>query len=218
MSTANTVYDQLRAAIIDGTFSSGAPLRQDQIARDYGVSKIPVREALVQLEAEGFVEMFSGRGAFVARLSASQAEEIYLMRLALEPILLERAIPLTAETDWLRAGGVLAALQANNLPFRQWHALDYEFHSALYSQADLPAMKKLVANLHSNLARYYRVYETLGTSFRVEGESEHLTILEACKAKDVETAVHTLNQHLTRSSQQLLDTLTSHALEGNKSQ
>jgi len=45
MSTVNTVYDQLRAAIIDGTFSSGAPLRQDLIARDYGVSKIPVREA-----------------------------------------------------------------------------------------------------------------------------------------------------------------------------
>lgn len=208
MSTANTVYDQLRAAIIDGTFSSGAPLRQDLIARDYGVSKIPVREALVQLEADGFVEMFSGRGAFVARLSASQAEEIYLMRLALEPILLERAIPLTAKTDWLRVEGILAALQANELPFHQWHALDYEFHRALYSQAKLPTIKKLVANSHSNLARYYRIYETLGTGFRAAGEAEHLTILEACKAKDATTATNTLKEHLTRSSQRLLEALT----------
>jgi len=209
MSTANTVYDQLRAAIIDGTFSSGEPLRQDQIARDYGVSKIPVREALIQLEADGFVEMFSGRGAFVARLSASQAEEIYLMRIALEPILLERAIPWTVETDWLRAGGILAALQAKGeLPFHQWHTLDYEFHTALYSRAKLPTMKKLVANLHSNLARYYRIYETLGAGFRAEGEAEHLTILEACKARDAKTAVYTLIEHLTRSSKRLLEALT----------
>jgi len=216
MSTANTAYDQLRAAIIDGTFSSGEPLRQDQIARDYGISKIPVREALVQLEADGFVEMFSGRGAFVARLSASQAEEIYLMRLALEPVLLERAIPLTAETDWLRAGGILAALQANELPFRQWHALDYEFHTALYGQANLPTMKKLVSNLHSNLARYYRLYETLGADFRTEGDAEHLTILEACRANDTATAVSTLKGHLTRSSQRLLEALMDYT-ESDKS-
>lgn len=207
MSTATTIYDQLRAAIIDGAFASGAPLRQDVIARDYGVSKIPVREALVQLEAEGFVEMFSGRGAFVARLSAAQAEEIYLMRRALEPLLLERAIPLTGATDWLRAGGILAALQAKDLPFHEWHALDYEFHTALYSHADLPTMKKLAANLHSNLARYYRIYETLGGSFRTEGDAEHLIILEACQTKDTQTAVATLTHHLTRSSQRLLEAL-----------
>jgi DNA-binding GntR family transcriptional regulator len=207
MSTSNTIYDQLRAAIIDGTFSSGEPLRQDQIARDYGVSKIPVREALVQLEGDGFVEMFSGRGAFVARLSPSQAEEIYLMRMALEPVLLARAIPLTKETDWLRAGGILAALEADELPFLEWHTLDYEFHTALYAHAELPTMKKLAANLHSNLARYYRIYETLGNDFRSEGDAEHHTILAACKAKDIATATNTLTQHLTRSSKRLLDAL-----------
>jgi DNA-binding GntR family transcriptional regulator len=210
MSTSNVIYDQLRAAIIDGTFSSGEPLRQDQIARDYGVSKIPVREALVQLEGDGFVEMFSGRGAFVARLSPSQAEEIYLMRMALEPVLLARAIPLTKETDWLRAGGILAALEVGELLFHQWHALDYEFHTALYAHAELPTMKKLVANLHSNLARYYRIYETLGNDFRIEVDTEHHTILAACKAKNIATATNTLTQHLTRSSKRLLDALTSH--------
>lgn len=205
------IYEQLRQAIIEGTFSSGDPLRQDQIAKDYGVSKIPVREALVQLESDGFVEMFSGRGAFVARLSASQAEEIYLMRIALEPILLERAIPLTTDTNWIRAGGILAALEAEELPFLQWHALDFEFHTALYNHADLPTMKKLVANLHRNLARYYSVYETLGTGFRAEGEIEHRKILEACQARDIETAIDMLRNHLQRSSQRLLDLLKAEA-------
>lgn len=216
MSTANTVYDQLRAAIIDGTFASGEPLRQDQIASDYGISKIPVREALVQLEADGFVEMFSGRGAFVARLSTKQAEEIYLMRIALEPILVEKAIPLTSEADWLRAGGILSALQSNSLSFHQWHILDYEFHTSLYQKADLPTMKKLVANLHSNLARYYRIYETFGDDFRNAGESEHKAILEACQTNDIETATRTLKDHLTRSSKRLLLALTPH-IEGDTS-
>ena len=169
MSTATTIYDQLRAAIIDGTFSSGELLCQDLIARDYGFSKIPVREALIQLEADGFVELFSGRGAFVVRFSTAQAEEIYLVRLALEPILLQRAIPLTAEIDWLRAGGILAALQSNDLSFRQVPSLDHGFHSALYRQTGLPTMTKLVANFYSNLACYYRLHETVVMSFRGEG-------------------------------------------------
>jgi len=207
MSTADTIYNQLRAAIIDGTFSSGDPIRQDHIARDYGVSKIPVREALVQLEADGFVEMFSGRGAFVTQPSSSEAEEIYLMRISLEPILLERAIPATGMPHWLRIGGILDALEAEELPFHQWHTLDSEFHAALYQQAKLPTMKKLVANLHSNLARYYRIYETFGGGFRDTGEKEHRIILEACKAKDMETAVNALKQHLARASKRLVETL-----------
>ena len=135
------------------------------------------------------------------------------MRIALEPILLDRAIPLTAETDWLRAGGILAALQATALPFQQWHALDYEFHTTLYSQADLPTMKKLVANLHSNLARYYRIYETVGAGFRSAGDAEHRAILEACQANDTQTAVDTLTKHLTRSSERLLAALKLDTLE-----
>lgn len=218
MSTANTVYDQLRAAIVDGTFPSGEPLRQEQIARDFGVSKIPIREALIQLEADGFVEMFSGRGAFVARLSAVEAEEIYLMRIALEPVLLAHAIPRAGAADWFRAGGILAALQAGDrLSFQQWHALDSEFHAALYSHANLPAMKKLVANLHDNLARYYRVYETFGADFRAEGEAEHAMILAACQAQDVPRATNTLIAHLTRSSGRLLTALAAHPGSDNAS-
>ena len=217
MSTANTVYDRLRQAIIEGTFASGEALRQDQIASEYGVSKIPVREALVQLEADGFVEMFSGRGAFVARLSASQAEEIYLMRRALEPVLLERALPLTEQTHWLRAGGILAALEATDLPFLQWHSLDFEFHTTLYQYADLPTMKKLVANLHRNLARYYKIYETLGTEFRARGEDEHRNILNACQKNDIETAKRVLKAHLERSGKHLLHLLTTEIESENRS-
>ncbi|MCI0713230.1 MAG: GntR family transcriptional regulator [Chloroflexi bacterium] len=217
MSTANTVYDRLRREIINGKFSSGEPLRQDQIAHDYGVSKIPVREALVQLEAEGFVEMFSGRGAFVARLSVAQAEEIYVIRVALEPILLERAIPLTMETDWLRMGGILAAVEAKELSFHQWHTLDNEFHTALYSRAEFSKVKKLVANTHSNLARYYRIYETLGSDFRAVGEAEHKVILAACKANDIPTAVNTLTEHLKRASARLLEALRSDEASGKSS-
>ena len=130
------------------------------------------------------------------------------MRIALEPLLLARSIPLSSQTDWLRAGGVLAALEASEVPFLEWHALDYEFHTLLYNNAQLPMMKKLVANLHSNLARYYRIYETLGSDFRKAGDAEHQAILAACKAQDTHTATTTLIDHLTRSSKHLLEMLT----------
>jgi len=143
----------------------------------------------------------------VTQPSSSEAEEIYLMRISLEPILLERAIPATGMPHWLRIGGILDALEAEELHFHEWHALDSEFHSALYQQARLPTMKRLAANLHSNLARYYRIYETFGGGFRDVGEREHRVILEACKAKDMEAAVDTLKQHLARASNQLVEAL-----------
>ena len=96
------------------------------------------------------------------------------------------------------------------LPFQQWHALDSEFHAALYSHANLPTIQKLVANLHDNLARYYRVYETLGAEFRAEGQAEHAAILAACQAQDVPRATSTLIAHLTRSSDRLMAALASH--------
>ncbi|MBE0689834.1 MAG: GntR family transcriptional regulator, partial [Anaerolineae bacterium] len=121
MNTAASVYSRIRDAIVDGTFQSGTPLKQDQLATEFGVSKIPIREALVLLEADGFVESFPGRGAIVAKLSPGEVEEIYLMRLALEPILLRRSIAWTPAVTWGRADGVLTALATGALSSSEWH-------------------------------------------------------------------------------------------------
>ena len=215
MNTATSVYHKIRADIVSGTLESGTPLRQDQLASQLGVSKIPVREALVLLEADGFVEAAHGRGAIVANLSTTEAEEIYLMRVALEPILLRRAIPHSSAVIWARAEGVLGALDVNDLTFSQWHALDHEFHTMLYQSAPLPRMQKTVSALHNNLGRYFKVYQSLGGGFQTSSSQEHRDLLTACRAGDADTAARILTDHLHRSEQALITALDTYTQEGD---
>jgi len=207
MNTAASVYARIREAIVDGTLPSGTPLKQDQLASEFGVSKIPVREALVLLEADGFVESFPGRGAIVAKLSREEVEEIYLIRRALEPILLHRSIRRTPAVTWGRADGVLAALATGALSSSEWHELDHEFHTLLYQHAGLPRIQKLVSILHGNLARYYALYQSLGSLFYDLGEQEHRQLLDACKAGKVDEADGILVHHLERTSDDVLQAL-----------
>ncbi len=92
-STSRVIAEALRTAIVEGTLQPGAPLRQDAIARHFSVSAIPVREALRQLESEGWVKVELNKGASVARLTPAEAREIYEIRSALESLAITLAIP-----------------------------------------------------------------------------------------------------------------------------
>ena len=92
-TTSELIAERLRNAIVIGEYQSGQALKQDELAKHFEVSKIPLREALYQLKSEGLVEFINNRGSIVSSLSASEVEEIYTMRMALEEIALERAIP-----------------------------------------------------------------------------------------------------------------------------
>ena len=80
-----TVLDRIRDRILSGAVAAGQPVRQDALAAELGVSKIPLREALARLEQEGLVRAEANRGFFVRPLSAAEAEEVYALRLMLEP-------------------------------------------------------------------------------------------------------------------------------------
>lgn len=200
-----TIYTLLRAAIITGELPGGTPLRQAAIGARYGVSKIPVREALQQLEAQGFVTLYPGRGAVVAALSAEEAEEIYLMRIGLEPILLTRSVPNLTPLDFARADVTLHVVNTMaGLTAADWHKLDGEFHAILYGAAPLPRIQREVRTLRGNLARYFAVFQTLGNDFRALGTAEHRRILNACQAGDIALARDLLVAHLERSSAELV--------------
>src|SRR5689334_15832455 len=92
-TASSFVSDMLRTAILTGVLKDGEPLRQDELAAALGVSRMPVREALRRLEAEGFVDFQPHKGAVVAELSAEEAEEIYEIRLTLECRRLRESIP-----------------------------------------------------------------------------------------------------------------------------
>ncbi len=199
--TSALIADALRIAIIQGTLKSKQALRQDEIATEYGVSKIPVREALFQLEAEGLVTFYPNRGAIVSTLSPAEANEIYVMRIALESVALKQAIPQLKAVDFSRADGILNAIDHETDPFK-WGQLNWEFHTTLYDPANMPRLMHTVRTLHVNVARYFGIYQAI--EYRDISQQEHRDLLSACQRGEIKPACACLTQHLQAAAQSLI--------------
>jgi DNA-binding GntR family transcriptional regulator len=200
--TNQSIADALRADILRGKLQGGQPLKQDDLAAQFGVSKIPVREALMQLKAEGLVNFYPNRGAFVSELSAAEADEIYVMRIALEKEVLARAIPHLTVSHFKRAAEILTAIDREE-NIAKWGELNWEFHSTLYWPANLPRVMETIQTLHTNIARYLVLY-LAGMDYQKKSQREHRALLQACRDGDVEKAEDILDEHLRSASTHLI--------------
>ena len=201
-NTPEYIAGALRYAILQGRYGANQPLRQDQIAEELGVSKVPVREALVQLKAEGLVTFLPNRGAVVTELSAEEVDEIYTMRIALETNALERAIPNLQSADFIRARGVLEILEGE--PDRvQWSELNWEYHATLYQAARMPRLLNTIEMLHNNVARYLIIYLDR-LSAQDLSQQQHWAIFNACQEREIITANKYLTNHLRQASERLM--------------
>lgn len=201
-NTPELITRHLRQAILRGELKSRQPLRQDKLAADLGVSKIPVREALAQLKAEGLVTYKSNRGAFVTALAPTEAQEIYLMRVALEAIALEQALPKLTQRDLLMAHSALLALDAEPDPAR-WAELNWDFHAALYAPAAMPHLLATLQMLHVNVGRYLVLYLDR-MAFQTQSQAEHYALLAACQTGDMAGAKAVLTAHLQAAANALI--------------
>jgi DNA-binding GntR family transcriptional regulator len=203
-TVAAEVALRLRARILSGALADGAPLRQDAIAAELGVSRIPVREALAQLEAEGLVRVEPHRGAFVAGLAADDMAELFEMRAAIEPLLLRRAVPRLRASDLATARSALADFEAAlaDGDADRWGELNWRFHAALYAPAGRPRMLRLAQELNNSAARCVRLHLGLaGTLPRAHADHERL--LELCEAGNVDDAAALLARHILEAGQAL---------------
>jgi DNA-binding GntR family transcriptional regulator len=201
-NTPEMITHALRTAILQGRYQSGEPLRQDRIAEEFGISKIPVREALVQLRTEGLITFSPNRGAVVSELSQEEVDEIYTMRIALETKALERAIPGLGPADLIRAQGVLDIMDTETDQAR-WSELNWEFHATLYQAARMPRLLTTIEMLHNNVARYLVIYlKRLGA--QPQSQKEHRAILDSIRRQKADRAVDLLQQHLERASKRLV--------------
>ncbi len=206
-NTPEFIANALRDAILQGRYKANQPLRQDPIAEELGVSKIPLREALVQLKAEGLVTFMPKRGAVVSALSANEVEEIYAMRIALESVAIEKAIPRLTTADLIRAKSVLEIIDSET-DKGQWGALNWEYHATLYQAAQMPFLLNTIQQLHNNVSRYLIIYlDRLSASEISQGE--HWDLLHACREKDVALALTILSKHLRQASERLTAYLLS---------
>lgn len=193
-TTAELIADALRSLIMQGKLRSGQSLKQDEIANDFQVSKIPVREALVQLQAEGLVRLIPSRGATVSRLTLAEVEEIYMIRSALEPLALERAIHNITPTAFHHMEQILSNIDIED-DMSKWAELNWQFHAMMYQSAGLPRLVSTVQALYNNVARYL-LSNYLDRDYLEESQRQHREILDACRRKDVDLAIEKLLYHL----------------------
>ncbi len=142
-STSRVIAEALRSAIVDGTLAPGAPLRQDAIARHFSVSAIPVREALRQLESEGWARAAVHKGATVAPLSADEAREIYEIRSALESLALGLAIPNHSAATLRECAALCRAAEREANP-SLYVDRNAAFHMSLYAPAGRPQLEDMI--------------------------------------------------------------------------
>lgn len=203
-TTSGLIVETLRQAILRGRFKENMPIRQHELAAELGVSVIPIREALFVLESEGLITFYPNRGAVVASLSAQEADEIYEMRVALETIALQRAIPNLRPSDLGQAEAILSAIDEDD-DIARWSELNWEFHLALYRPATMPRLIETVRMLHHNVARYFVIYQAL--DYRTRSQPEHRALVETCRRKDIPAAIICLENHLRASAQALITVL-----------
>lgn len=203
------VVDLVRDRILSGAVAGDRPIRQDALAAELGVSKIPLREALARLEQEGLVRAEANRGFFVRALSASEAEEVYALRLKIEPDATAAAALAASDADRQFAQAALDLLeQAMAEQARDVGALNRAFHIALVRPAGRLVTTNIVAHLHVLSERYVRVH--LAPSGRHQrATQEHRELLEAWLARRAGFVSALTRDHIERTRDDLRRQLQS---------
>jgi DNA-binding GntR family transcriptional regulator len=210
-STVEMAVEILREKILRGEYEENSALRQDALAAELGVSRIPVREALRQLEAEGLVNFSPHLGAVVSSLSLSEIEELFNLRALLESELLRQAVERMNDEVLERAESVLEAYEAafERGDVAAWGELNWEFHATLLAVSDRPLTMGVLSTLHNHSDRYMRMQLAL-THGEHRATGEHRAILEAARERDAPEAAHLMAEHIVGAGASLLDFLRIH--------
>ncbi|WP_038358218.1 GntR family transcriptional regulator [Bosea sp. UNC402CLCol] len=200
---------ELRRRILSGAVAAGEALRQDALAREFGISRIPIREAFRQLAAEGLVTLHPHRGAVVTALSATDIAELFDLRATLEPDLMRRAVPRLRDRDLAHAEQILSdyseAIRVGDLD--AWGELNTEFHLSLYRAADRSQTFAIVKVLLANTDRYTRVQLAMADGATARAKQEHAELLAFCRAGDAQRAAELTLRHVEAVRRDLLSLL-----------
>ena len=190
------VFEIVREQIVTGALPDLLPIRQDALASDLGVSKIPLREALARLEQEGLLTSQPNRGYFVQPMSAAQADEIFDLRLALEPRSAAFASTLADEADQAAAYAAFEALDsAANNNLAEVAIRNRAFHTALVRPGGKLLTTQLVERL-AVLAERYVVAQLKPAGRDARAHLEHRGLIDAWLARDVPLLTERLTAHI----------------------
>ena len=194
LTIQQAVADAVRTRVISGQLPAGTRIDQDALAAEFSVSRMPVREALRQLGAEGFVTIVPHRGAIVTALSPAEVEEIYEIRAALEGVAARHASQALTADGLDRLRKVLAAMR-NEKQIDTWVALNAEFHNAINQASMRPRLLELIQRFREQSQPYIRLYvQRLHKS--AQARKEHRAILQALADRDADRAEAAVRAHL----------------------
>ncbi|HYU71157.1 MAG TPA: GntR family transcriptional regulator [Ktedonobacteraceae bacterium] len=215
-TTPTMVADILREAILAGALKGGQPLRQEDLATKFRLSRGPVREALRQLEGEGLITFSPHRGAVVSELSLAEVQEICDIRIALETAALRFAIPHLSEDVLKRAEEILDEADQQTTEVAHWGEINWKFHATLYAPANRPRLLSLIKAQHAQMDRYVRVHFSL-MNYKQQAQQEHWQILDACKRRDISTALAVLERQIAAVGEMLASHLQQERSENGRS-
>lgn len=190
----DTIAATLRAEIVSGETKPGTLLRQENLAARFAVSRIPVRDALRLLEAEGLVTIATNRGAQVTQLSRDEVAEIFHLRMLLECNCLEVAIPRMGDADLDRIERIRQRAEIDAAT-PEWNAGDYAFHEALYRPSGHDRQIEMIRSLRTTSDLYAAAHRALPKE-RKRWLADHRAIVAACLAKRTADAAAALTAHL----------------------
>jgi len=209
----------LREEILGGRYRPGERIRQEELAARSGASRIPVREALRMLEADGLVTVVANSGAWVTRLTARELSETYLVRERLEPLLLAMSLPGLAEEAVARMGELAAAMEAATSAAAgpdvdAFLRADREFHLSGYAGAAGGEAWRIVARMWNTTQHYRREFTKIAAGRAApagDGPSglgvthlEHRLLLDCIRRRDPDDAERVLVTHIRRTRLELL--------------
>jgi len=207
-SSVSVVYQLLREDIVRGKHLPDAPLRLQELALSYGVSMIPIREALRHLEAEGFVRIVPNKGARVAELSFDELHDVYRARMLVEEDALRLAFPnidaaTIAHARHLNDDG-LQLIYENNPTIHDVHR---EMHLSLYQSSNSPWLLRLIDLLWDHCFRYRLL--AAGLIAPELHHSEHEQLITHIEQGNLESAVAMLKEHIQGTAVVLAETYSS---------
>ena len=194
---------RIKADIKLQTLPIGSPLKQADLAERYGVSRIPIRDSLQQLLAEGWLVPHGKRGVMIPKLEQHEAEDLCRMRAALEVMLLELAVPNLTHAILGQARDYLERLDQDELTLLERGELNWLFHKTLYEAANRPTLFKVVEQLHTQVDRYIG-FQCIPLEYDSTSQTDHYELLDLLQNKQYLSALECLRVHIEKAGETLI--------------
>jgi DNA-binding GntR family transcriptional regulator len=201
-SAEQTAYKSLRERIVSGRLPGGSPLRQERLAAEFGLSRIPVRDAIRHLVASGLVTFESNRRAVVTLLDECDLSELFAMRSVLEGLAARHAVPNLSERDIERLVWLANQMDQTERNVDLWMPIHVEFHELICDRSNMPRLCTEITRLRQRVEPYVRVMISLRGVAELR-LSRHNSIIKAIRGQDPDCAERTLREHVMQASREI---------------